>query len=474
MEPVGTTTSPPDRAAIRARLDALAKPQGALGLLESWSARACALQQTLQPSFPNAAVIVFAADHGVTAARPKITAYPRSITVALLKAVAAGVRPSSAALAAASGFGAVEYVDVGCDNNENDEDAAAAPPPPPLLGDGRITIFSSGGRPGSCPLAIHTHGSDKVCRRGTADLTRGAAMTREELRGAVEAGRRAVRRAVRRAAEEEEDGEKEVRHARPLSAVALGEMGLGNTTSAAALAAALTGARPEEVCGRGTGVDDAGLRAKQVAVADALEANRRLIEEGEEEGEEGEEREDGQGGVGGDAQQHQHQQQQRALRALRAVGGLELAAIAGAVWECADQGIAVLVDGFICGAAALAAVTARPRAARCLFPSHASAELGAARVLRALDAAIRRAEKEEEEEEEEEQALGKATTKPAAAAPPPPPPASLLPFAPLDMGLRLGEATGAVLALPLLQAAAALVQDTALLSDVLAAAAGAG
>jgi nicotinate-nucleotide--dimethylbenzimidazole phosphoribosyltransferase len=426
-----TPPPPLTRAAIQHHLDSLAKPKGSLALLETWALRACALQGTLQPSFPSAAVIVFAADHGVTAARPQITAFPRSVTVALLKAVARGLPPASAALAAACGFGQAEYVDVGCDDTVQ----GAPPSSEPLLADKRVVMPASSS---SSSFAVHTCGSSKVSPQGTADLTRGAAMTRAELRQALEAGREAVRRAVRRAKEDETGGQK------PLSAIALGEMGLGNTTSAAALAAALTGARPEEVCGRGTGVDDAGLQAKRQAVSDALEVNKRLIDEGEEEEEEGEEEEATTTANDARAEQQQQHQQRRALRALRAVGGLELAAIAGAVWECSDQGIAVLVDGFICSAAALAAVSARPRAARCLFPSHASAELGAARVLSELDAAIRQAGEEE-----------------------PPLSSSPLPLAPLDMALRLGEATGAILALPLLRASAALVQDTALLSDVL-------
>jgi nicotinate-nucleotide--dimethylbenzimidazole phosphoribosyltransferase len=395
---------------ISATLDALAKPPGSLGLLESWAFRACALQGTLRPSFGRASVLVFLADHGVTMARPTVTAFPRAVTAALLKAVSGGLAPASVALAGSTGFADAEYVDVGVDL----ESAGGGAP----LADGPVEAWRQQRKNA---FDVHTWGSDKVCPRGSADFTQGPALTREELERATEAGRRAVRRAAQRALDADQ--------AAPLSAVALGEMGLGNTTSAAALAAALTGAAPEEVCGRGTGVDDAGLAAKRQAVADALAANARLLSRGD----------DGAG----------KEQQPRALRALRAVGGLEVAAIAGAVWECADRGVAVIVDGFICGVAALAAVEARPEAARCLFLSHASAELGARRVLSALEAAIRRQEggdgggggKEEDS----------------------------LSVAPLDMRLRLGEATGAILALPLLRASAALVRDTALLSEVMAA-----
>lgn len=432
------TPSPSD---IADHLDSLAKPPGSLGLLETWAARACALQGTLRPSFERASVLVFLADHGVTAARPHITAFPRAVTASLLRAVGGGLATASVALAGSGGFADAEYVDVGVDlvgaggapgladgpveawrqkrQKQQQQQQPSSSPSPPSPSSSSSQLLDD----------VYTWGSDKVCQQGSADFTQGPALTREELKRATEAGRRAVRRAARRALD--------ACASRPLSVVALGEMGLGNTTSAAALTAALTGAKPEDVCGRGTGVDDAGLEAKRRAVADALAANARLLLSASD---------DAEGEAGEDEPCFAH-------RALRAVGGLELAALAGAVWECADAGVAVLVDGFICGAAALAAVTARPEAARCLFLSHASAELGARRVLAALDVAMRKQEQGGE---------GRAAAHPLPADAPPS-------SAPLDMRLRLGEATGAILALPLLRASAALVRDTALLSEVMAA-----
>lgn len=146
------------------------------------------------------------------------------------------------------------------------------------------------------------------------------------------------------------------------------------------------------------GLDDAGLRLKCSTVAAALAANAAAL-------------------AGGDP-----------LAALSAVGGLELAAMAGAYLEAGRLGMPVLVDGFISGAAAVAAVRADPAAARVQFWSHASAERGAA-----------------------------AAAAAAGGAPA------------LCMGLRLGEGTGAVLAVPLLRSAAALMRDMASLADVLAA-----
>jgi nicotinate-nucleotide--dimethylbenzimidazole phosphoribosyltransferase len=145
-------------------------------------------------------------------------------------------------------------------------------------------------------------------------------------------------------------------------------------------------------------VDDAGLQAKQAAVAAGLGANADLIASGP-------------------------------LAALAAVGGLELAAMTGAILAAAERNMPTLVDGFVCGAAALAAVRHKPEVARCLFVSHQSAEAGAQRLLQELG-------------------CGSAV---------------------LQLGMRLGEGTGALLALPLLRSAAAILTDMAALKDVLAA-----
>jgi nicotinate-nucleotide--dimethylbenzimidazole phosphoribosyltransferase len=161
--------------------------------------------------------------------------------------------------------------------------------------------------------------------------------------------------------------------------VALGEMGIGNSTSAAALTAALLGVPPERVVGRGTGVDDAGLERKIEVVRRALAVN-----------------------VGREP--------------LAALGGFELAFLAGVAERCADRRLVVLVDGFISSAAALAA----PRARDVLVASHRSPEPGHTLILDAL---------------------------------------GLQPL--LELGLRLGEGSGAALALPLLTAAIAVLNDMA-------------
>jgi nicotinate-nucleotide--dimethylbenzimidazole phosphoribosyltransferase len=169
----------------------------------------------------------------------------------------------------------------------------------------------------------------------------------------------------------------------------LGEMGIGNTTSASAIAAALLGTPAETMTGRGTGLDAAG-RARKARVIDAALAHHHIASRASPE------------------------------QILCAVGGLEIAAIAGAIIACAQAGIPVLVDGFIVSVAALTAMRLNPSCRPYLIFAHRSAEQGHRLVLEALDA------------------------RPL-----------------LDLDLRLGEGSGAALALPILRLACALHNDMA-------------
>jgi nicotinate-nucleotide--dimethylbenzimidazole phosphoribosyltransferase len=210
-------------------------------------------------------------------------------------------------------------------------------------------------------------------RHGTANIAQGPAMTVDEASRAIEAGRGLVR-------EEMQAG---------LDVVLTGDMGIGNTTASAALVCAFTGLSPAVVVGRGTGVDDEGLMRKRDAVARALAVNASAIASGP-------------------------------LETLAAVGGLEIAGLAGVMLEAARERKPVIVDGFISGAAALAATALEPRVAGYLIASHRSQELGHGLVLERL---------------------------------------GLSPL--LDLELRLGEGTGAALALPLVRAAVRLLNDMA-------------
>jgi nicotinate-nucleotide--dimethylbenzimidazole phosphoribosyltransferase len=207
---------------------------------------------------------------------------------------------------------------------------------------------------------------------GTRNLARGPAMSRTESLARVRDG-------IALAGELDADG---------FGAVALGEMGIGNSTSAAALSAALLAVEPARVCGRGTGLDDQGLARKMEVVARALRTNRPDP---------------------GDP-----------LGVLAAVGGFEIAFLSGLALGAAARRLAVVLDGFITGAAALVAARLAPHAVDAMVAAHRSPEPGHALVLEAL---------------------------------------GLEPL--LDLGLRLGEGSGAVLALPLLDAAFAILNEMA-------------
>jgi nicotinate-nucleotide--dimethylbenzimidazole phosphoribosyltransferase len=327
-------------AAARAALAAKAKPPGSLGRLEELACRLAAIRGTAQPPRLEPVVVVCAADHGI--AEEGVSAYPQEVTGHMLRAFAGG-QAAICVLAREAGARLVVA------------DLGVREPVPGVL--------------------------DRRIRAGTANAARGPAMAREEAERAMAAG---IGLAEDIAAP-----------ARP-AVVALGEMGIANTTAASALTACLLGADPADVCGRGTGVDDAGLERKVSAVRRALAVNRPSP---------------------GDP-----------VGVLAAVGGLEIAALTGLMLGCAARRTPVLVDGFITAAAALAAVRLQPRSAGALIAAHRSPEPGHSAILRAL---------------------------------------ALEPL--LDLGLRLGEGSGAALALPLVAAALAILNDMATLEAVLGA-----
>jgi nicotinate-nucleotide--dimethylbenzimidazole phosphoribosyltransferase len=314
---------------VRERLDALTKPRGSLGRVEELAVRLAAIQGRPFPVADRRAVLVFAGDHGVC--EEGVSAYRPGVTARLCYNMVAG---GGVVNALARRVGAeVRVVDVGVDH---DFEAATG--------------------------VVHA----KVAR-GTRSLARADAMTRDQAEQALLAGADAV--ALLGA----------------VDVLALGEVGIGNTTAASALFALLTGAAADDAVGRGTGVGDATLARK----ADAV---RRAVERAP---------------AGQDA-----------LGKLAAAGGFEIAALAGAVLGAAARRIPVVLDGFITGVAALVAVELAPAARGYLVASHRSAERAHAAVLDRL---------------------------------------ALRPL--LELELRLGEGSGAVLALPLLEAACALLRD---------------
>lgn len=315
-------------AAARERQAHLTKPPGSLGRLEAIAVHLAGIQSTVQPRAARSAVIVAAGDHGIT--EEGVSAYPSAVTAQMVANFLAG----GAAINAIAGVAGARLVvaDFGV--------AADLDPHPALV-------------------------AAKVAR-GTANFARGPAMTRDQAAAAVQAGARIVA----------------TEHERGLDLLALGEMGIGNTTAAAALTAALTGTPPAAVTGRGTGLDDAAL-AHKVKVVEAALARHRLTRDDP-------------------------------FAALVAVGGFEIAGLVGAILEAAARRVAVVLDGFITGAAALVAVGMAPATRGFLVASHRSVEPGHGILLDAL---------------------------------------GLDPL--FDLQLRLGEGSGAALALPLIAAAVA-------------------
>ena len=288
------------RQAALARQAQLTKPLGALGRLEEVAIELAGLQASERPAADRVPVVLFAGDHGIAA--QGISAYPPEVTVQMLHNFAGGGAAISV-LSRTLGC-PLEVVDVGT--------LASEPIPGGVV--------------------------DKP-RRGTRDFSVERALTPEEIAFACEAGRRAVAR--------------QADHSPQL--MIFGEMGIGNTTSAAAIAAALLCCAPSDIVGSGTGLDADGRARKTKVIDDALE-------------------------------HHAVVPGMPVADVLAAVGGLEITAMTGAIIAAAQRRWPVLVDGFIVSVAALAAVRLNPSCRPWLLFSHRSAERGHALVLEALAA----------------------------------------------------------------------------------------
>ncbi|GIL38701.1 nicotinate-nucleotide--dimethylbenzimidazole phosphoribosyltransferase [Roseiterribacter gracilis] len=323
-------------ASLRARVDGLAKPPGALGRLEDLAVRLGAIQNRIDPRIRRVRACVVAGDHGLNA--QGVSAYPSAVTQAMVATMLAG-RASVNALARACDV-EVCIVDAGVDAD----------------------------------LAPHPRLRNEKIRRGTRDATIEAALTDDEVARALAAG-------IKLAGEESD-----------IDALMLGEMGIGNSATAALLLHRLAPAALNDCIGAGAGHDAAGM-ARKIAALERAAARSNVT---------------------------------APLDVLREFGGLEIILLAGIVLGGAASRRVILVDGFIASVAALAAIRLVPAAREyCIF-AHASAERGHRILLDVLQ------------------------TQPL-----------------LDLGLRLGEGTGAVLAAPLLRAAVNLFSDVATLDDVL-------
>jgi nicotinate-nucleotide--dimethylbenzimidazole phosphoribosyltransferase len=293
--------APPDAAIAeqtQRKLDFKTKPRRSLGRLEDLACRYAAITGSATPSLPRKAVVVMGADHGVAA--QGVSAYPQQVTAQMLLNFAAG--GAAINVLARHADARVVVVDMG----------VLEPVIAPGIESARIAA-------------------------GTQDFSRGPAMTRAQAEAALCTGIAWAERL----------------HADGISVIGLGEMGIGNTTAASALTAALTETSVEEVTGFGTGISDS-VRAHKVAVIRAaLELHRPDPKD--------------------------------PLGVLAAMGGFEIAGLAGVVLGAAARRMAVVLDGFIASAAALVAARMAPHASGYLIASHRSVESGHRCVLRALD-----------------------------------------------------------------------------------------
>ena len=309
-----------------ARQQQLTKPAGSLGQLEAVAVQLAGLQGCVKPSLAQVWIAIFAGDHGVVA--EGISAYPQAVTGQMLHNFVNG--GAAISVLARQLNAQLEVIDLGTAT---------------LLDD----------LPGVRHVRIGP---------GTANFAHTPAMTQAQGLLALQAGRESALRAVQAGAQ----------------LFIGGEMGIGNTTAASALACALLGCPVTDLAGPGTGLDAAGVSHKAQVIQRALQTHAALP---------------------GDPLSH-----------LFCFGGFEIAALVGAYLACAQAGVAVLVDGFICSVAALVAVRLNPECRQWLLFGHCGAEPGHRHILQALQA----------------QPL-------------------------LDLGLRLGEGSGAALAVPLLRLA---------------------
>jgi nicotinate-nucleotide--dimethylbenzimidazole phosphoribosyltransferase len=321
-------------AKAQAKLDSKTKPLGSLGRLEEFARRYAAISGTLEPETMKKVIFTFAGDHGVVA--EGVSAFPKEVTPQMVFNFLNG---GAGVNVLARHVGAdVLVVDVGVDYDFN-----------------------------AVPGLIN-----RKVARGTRNFAKGPAMTREEALAAVEVG-------IELANQAKSEG---------VSILGTGEMGIGNTTPASAIIAAISGKSVREVTHRGTGINDASLENKIRVIEEGLALNK--------------------------------PDPRDPLDVLTKVGGLEIAAIAGLVIGAAANRLPVVVDGFISTAGALIASEMHPNVGEYIFAAHESVEIGHRLMLEHM-----------------------------AAEPI------------LDLRLRLGEGTGAALAIGLIEAGVKILKEMA-------------
>ena len=314
-------------AVIQQRIDMKTKPPGSLGRLESLAAQLAAITGLEKIRLHKPVMIVFAADHGI--AEEGVSIAPPAVTQQMVKNFINGGAAVNCFCQVASM--SLYVVDAGILN---------------AIESGRVINQRLGA--------------------GTGNIAKAPAMSRETAESGLTLGADVVRQRV----------------AESSNVFAFGEMGIGNTSAASAVLAAILGRSAEETCGRGTGIDDDAFERKKSLIAAALERHQAT------------------------------QSPDDTINILASLGGFEIVQMTGAMLAAAEQQCVIMVDGFIASVAALAAVRIAPEARDYMVFCHHSEEQAHSLILEALDAE---------------------------------------PL--LDLGLRLGEGTGAALAYPLLQSA---------------------
>lgn len=341
-QPAQTSQLEEMRSALQRKIDRKTKPPGALGRLETIALQLGLLQNTLSPEIRNPQAIVFAGDHGISQAG--VSPYPMEVTGQMVRNFLAGGAAINV-FARRAGL-QLTVVDAGVATNLDDLQE---------------------------PFADHARFIRAKLRPGSRNLLEEDALAASEVALALETGASIVREAVARGA----------------NLFALGEMGIGNTSSAALLASVLAPMDIGAAVGRGAGLDDAGYARKLQLLTRARARYVGPLPAAPE-------------------------------AALALFGGCEIAMLCGAMLAAAENRAAIIVDGFICTAAYLAAWRMNPEIERAAFFAHRSAERAHGAVLELLGA----------------QPL-------------------------LDLDMRLGEGSGAALAAPILGAAADFLRDMA-------------
>ncbi len=321
----------------QARLDMLTKPKDSLGRLEEFARRYVAITRNTKPRIKRKIIFTFAGDHGV--ADEGVSAFPKKVTAQMVYNFLKGGAGINV-LARHAGV-EVAVVDIGVD----------------------------------CEFSEAKGLIRKKVVRGTRNMRKGPAMTREEALKCVEVG-------VSLAQEYGEEG----------AVFGTGEMGIANTTPSSAIIAAISGARIEDVTGRGTGIDELSFKHKVTVIEDALRINKPDPSD--------------------------------PIDVLSKVGGAEIAGITGLIIGAAARRIPVVIDGFISTAGALIAYELKPAVKDYLFASHNSVEKGHRVMLERM---------------------------------------RLKPF--VDLDLRLGEGTGAAIAISLIEAAVKIYNEMATFGD---------